>query len=314
MKKMLFCLLFVTSLVQISFGQTEIDMANTFPCTGCSGYSNPNANLDSLRPVKYARLQEIFKEISKDSGIEFNYSQAACQQRTQYLSMLLTKKYKLDHFRVWLFSAPNLDRNGKELLQIKDKNGLSENGTISWAYHVAPAVKVEDKVFVIDPSLDSEKPMQLDNWLKSVGNSNKGGYSFISSEYYFFYRQYDSQNNLLKVINGQFYTYGETPKQNLTLEKGLALNDVAMTIYKNYIFPLKNSTKEADIEKLKQLKYIFGSYDNLQSFLAQDQNFKLEPGRMRNFYTNYDDITAEAGKVYLERTLFWVKKVNELLK
>lgn len=153
---MLFCLLFVL-FAQISFGQDRMDMAAVFPCKDCFGYVKPNANLDALRPVEYARLQKIFKEISEDSGIEFNYPQAACQQRTQYLSMLLTKEYQLDHFRIWLFAPVNLYKGSDEHLEIKDSNDLAENGVIKWKYHVAPAVKIEDKVFVIDPSLDSEK-------------------------------------------------------------------------------------------------------------------------------------------------------------
>jgi len=317
MKKMLFCLL-VVLFAQISFGQERMDMAAVFPCKGCFGYVNPNANLNSLRPVEYARLQEVFKEISEDSGIEFNYPQAACQQRTQYLSMLLAKKYQLDHFRVWLFAPVNLYKGSNEHLTIRDTNDLSESGVISWKYHVAPAVKTKDKIFVIDPSLDSEKPMSLDDWLKPFSNTKTSKYSFISWEYYFFYLSYDNSVSppKLDIISGQFYGYEKTPQDNLYVEKGLAVNDTAMAIYRKYILPLRTSTTDNDKEKYKKLKQVFGNYNNLQSFLTQEpeKNGQFGATSLRDLYVNYGDIAVEARRIYLERTLFWMKKTEELLK
>lgn len=320
MRKMLFCLLFVI-FAQSSFAQDRMDMAKEFPCSkGCfNDYSNPNAKPDALCPVEYARLQEIFEDISKNSGIEFNYPQAACQQRTQYLSMLLTKKYQLDHFRVWLFAPVNLYKESSEHLEIKDINDLSENGVIKWKYHVAPAVKIKDTVVVIDPSLKSERPMTLDEWLKPFSNSKTSKYSFISSEYYFFYQAYDIPLNplkLLDVISGQFYTYGKTPQDLVSVEKGLAINDTAMSIYRKYILPLKTSNSENDKEKLKQLKQVFGNFNNLEILLTHTTKTSGQFGNtnFREFYTNHGEIATEAGRIYLERTLFWTKKVNELLK
>jgi len=318
MRRILFCLLFVF-FAQISFGQTQMNMATDFPCKGCFGYSNPNANLDALRSVEYARLQEIFEDISKNSDIEFNYPQAACQQRTQYLSMLLTKKYRLDHFRVWLFAPVDLYKESKEHLEIKDINDLSENGVIKWKYHVAPAVKIKDQVYVIDPSLDSKKPMILDDWLKPFSSSKTSKYSFISSEYYFFYRAYDNSSNpptLLDVINGQFYLYGKNLQDSLTVEQGLAINDTAMSIYRKYILPLKTSKTEADKEKLKKLKLVFGNFNNLQNFLGlkSETNGQIGTTTYRDFYADHGDVAVEAGRIYAERILFWTKKTNELLK
>lgn len=161
--------------------------------------------------------------------------------------------------------------------------------------------------------------MILDDWLKPFSKTKTSKYSFISSEYYFFYRAYDSSvtpPKLLDVINGQFYGYEKTPQENLSMEKGLAVNDTAMSIYRKYILPLKTSTAEADKQKLKQLKQVFGNYNNLQKFLIlnPEENGQFGTTNLRDFYANYGDIAVEARRIYLERTLFWMKKTNELLR
>lgn len=308
--------LFVAVLLLVSraFSQSEFKMSSKFPCVGCYNSSElndvPNARLDAIKEIEYSRLSEVFREIVANSEIEFNYPQAACQQRTQYLSMLLTKKYKVEHFRVWLFSPSNLYQNRKELLEIDDPNGLL-NEKITWAYHVAPAVKSNGKIYVIDPSLDMQKPMLLEDWFKPIGNSKISEYSFLNSEFYFFNRNRNANGNFTN-INGYFYRFEGLAKDNLLVEKGLAVNDTAMTIYRKYLLPLKKSNKEIDNQNFNELKKIFGNYSTLEKFLLTntDRQFYNE---YAHIYTKYNEISDEAVKTYLTRLIFWTKKTNELL-
>ena len=118
----------------------------------------PNAELSYLKIYDAATVQQAFDSIARHSQIEFNFPQGGCQQRAQMMSMLLDKKFNIDHCKVWLFPPIALYVGDARTLYIEDKNGLSPNNRIEWNYHVAPVVRVQSgndvHTMIIDPSID----------------------------------------------------------------------------------------------------------------------------------------------------------------
>lgn len=304
-------LAFTTSLLK---AQTYFNVQNDFPQNGCY----PTADLSSLKVYDYSTIKQVFDSISTSSNIEFNFPQGGCQQRAQIMSMFLSKKFKIEHDRVWLFAPVNLDKNDSRTLTIADKNGLSPDNKISWNYHVAPVVLVKQNnkidTLVIDPSIDRSQPITLSNWMRSIGNSNISKYTFLKSEFYFFNVQCcDANNNLLSVINGYFYDFSNPAKDNLTMEKGLAINDMAIIIYNKYIKQLSQSKLPADIIKLNDLKAIFGNATALDFLFSQNISGKTDKTTNRYVTTNYGDIMIEAKTIFNNRLRYWANVSTKLL-
>lgn len=62
----------------------------------------------------------------------------------------------------WTFPAPS-----KVFIfgDLNVKTPYAPSGSVSWWYHVAPMVEVNGKKFVLDPSIESAKPLPLEEWL-----------------------------------------------------------------------------------------------------------------------------------------------------
>lgn len=56
-------------------------------------------------------------------------------------------------------------------LRVKTPN--ARRGVVGWWYHVAPIVEVNGQKFVLDPSIDYEKPLTLNEWLAKMGNPER---------------------------------------------------------------------------------------------------------------------------------------------
>ena len=201
MKNLIFSIL-IFGITFASFSQEHFNVNEEYPCQGCVNYS---ADFNSQKKYTKEKINSVFDSIV-NSGIEFNYPQGGCQNRAQIMSMYLTKKHKIEHSRIWLFAPIDLKKGDKRTLFISDKNKLTD--TIQWNYHVAPSVLVQNgtkvDTLVIDPSINSIKPLKVNEWLDAIGNSKISKYTFLKSDYYFFYTQ---DGGASSVINGYFYKY-----------------------------------------------------------------------------------------------------------
>lgn len=296
-----------------SYSQTYFDISKEYPCKGCGNYTT---DLNSLKSYSSLEIQQVFNSIYK-TGIEFNFPQSGCQQRAQIMSMLLNQVYEIEHCKVWLFSPSDLYFKDSRKLIISDKNNLCKNNQIAWGYHVAPAVLVKQgtkiDTMVLDPSLKSEGPISLHDWFKTMQNSDVSKYTFLNPDRYFFNAQYDQSGNLTSVINGYFYEYDQSSKDDLIMEKGLAVNDMAMYMYKKYMKPLMGSTNQDDQQKLNELKAIFGNATALDYLFSQNTSAKTKITTQRYAVSNYPDLIKEARGVFNERLVYWTSLTNKLI-
>ena len=275
-----------------------------------------NADVTILKVYDLPVIQQAFNSISNSFDIEFNYPQGGCQQRAQVMSMILDKKFNIEHCKLWLFAPAAMDMNETLTLYIEDKNGLSPSGKIEWNYHVVPVVQVQAAnvidTLVIDPSINRNAPMTMGDWLNSIGNSHTGKYSFLLPDKYFFNCFY-SGNEMTSIFDGSFVDFINQAKDDLAVERSLALNDMAIKIYCTYIQPLKNASDPAGIKKLEDLKAVFGNSTILDLLFAQNISGKTENTTHRYVITSYSDIMQEAKHFFNERLLYWTKFTNTLL-
>lgn len=314
--KLLLLLLIAIGLVNTTYAQNYFDLTKDYPSPGNQNYL---ADLKNMKKYSYSEVKQAFDFILK-SDLEFNYPQGGCQNRAQFMSLLLEKNFNLEHSKVWIFSPADLYPGGRTSLEIADKNQLAPNNTISWLYHVAPCVLVNDKgkidTLVIDPSIDNSQPIKLSNWLKSIKNSDVSKFTFLNPKLYFF------ETNINNIISGVFYKFEKDPRfatdnyMNLSLEKSLAINDLTIYILNKYILPLRQSAKQSDITKLNDLKKLFGNvnaltmiFGKLETYLGNSASDNVYP---RTLFENHPELMTDAMKFYIDRYCIWTKRVAAL--
>ena len=276
-----------------------------------------NADISVLKTYDAATVQTAFNSIVKDYQIEFTFQQGGCQQRAQIVSMLLQKKFNIEHHKIWLFAPAAFDVTDSRTLFIDDNSKLSPDNIVNWNYHVAILVQVLTadgyvETTVIDPSINPSKPITTTQWFDSMMNSFLGKYTFTDAGKYFF-DCFPSNNLSSLIFNGVFTDYTDYEKDNLVVEKGLAINDMVISIYRTHILPLMQSTEMEDLQKLEDLKSIFGNATALDLLLAQNISGQTENTTLRYVITNYSAIMGEARAILFKRLTYWTHLLNSLL-
>jgi len=279
----------------------------------------PYADINLLKVYQSHEIDDAFNSIVSEWELEFGFPHGGCQQRAQIISLLLQTKFGIDHYKVWLFAPAALYLKDNRMLHFKDAKGLSPDNLMEWSFHVAPIVRMElnDVVdnYVIDPSLDPDHPLLLQDWFNMLGNGDVGQYSFLTPDKYFFNSSYHTDENgiLTMLFDGSFYDYVNPAKDNLAVEKGLAINDMAGRIYNKYLLPMIEN-EDADADKLNDLKSVFGNATALDMLFSQNISGYTPNTTQRYVLTNYPDIIKEAREIFNERLYHWVEVVNSLLK
>lgn len=277
----------------------------------------PADDITQQKTYDFATVKNAFDSIVQTSQIDFDFCQGGCQQRAHLISMLLYKKFNIEHSKIWLFAPVALHYNDTRTLFVEDKNKLSPFDTVNWNYHVTPAVLVKENevvnFFVIDPCINKDEPILMDSWFKNIGNSGTGQYSFYHPHRYFFNSLRTKDGNDTPIFDGSFLEYTNPDKDDLILEKGLAVNDAAMAIYRKHIKPLMEAAKEEDKPRLEDLKAIFGNATALDMLLSQNVSAYTDNTTHRYAITHYSNIMQEAKSIFNERLVHWAIFVNGLL-
>jgi hypothetical protein len=111
-------------------------------------------------------LQEAF-EFARDARVYYDpllpefprrttwlYPQDGCFIRAEHVANTFQKAGHVLPAKVFAFGRLQL------------KTPFARGGSASWWYHVAAAVQVDGKAYVLDPSVEPSGPIQLDEWLK----------------------------------------------------------------------------------------------------------------------------------------------------
>jgi hypothetical protein len=96
-------------------------------------------------------------------------------------------------------------------LRVKTPNSL--RGVVGWWYHVAPIVQVGDAKYVLDPSIEATRPLELREWLERMGTPEKIKVSICDTG------TYSPTDNCDKETDGLELRAEKTAKHYLALEK-----------------------------------------------------------------------------------------------
>jgi len=119
----------------------------------------PNWQLEDLQPAFESVRDERFQCDPKrpDFARRLTWLRPAvsCEARAELVSVKLAEWGYPRPFKIFAFGQPSLD--------VITPN--SETGTMSWSWHVAAAVRVEDQAYVFDAAIEPERPLTVEEWL-----------------------------------------------------------------------------------------------------------------------------------------------------
>jgi hypothetical protein len=114
-----------------------------------------------------SRLQEIFTECANDENIPWDYLRGGCENRAHFAA---DKFIKEGYNCAKIFVKVDQNDNSDVLYKLKAENQYSKG---EWTdYHTAALVFAEDENsgiidgYIIDPSIDNQKPLKPDEWIK----------------------------------------------------------------------------------------------------------------------------------------------------
>lgn len=278
----------------------------------------PYASIELIEHYPLAVIEKALASLTSNYNIEFEFPHGGCQQRAQIMSMLLTKKFNIQHCKAWLFAPAALYLNDAGMIFKEDTKKLSPNGLLEWSYHVAIAVRISvaDAIdtYIIDPAINKSHPLLLQEWFNALTNSNTGKYCFVLPDKYFFNSSYHTGENyeLTALFDGSFFNYENPAKDNLAVEKGLAIQDMVKFIYDKHIANLINDPA-SNQQKLFDLQSIFGNATALDMLFSQNISGYSDNTTLRYVISNYAPIICEAKDFFNTRVLYWTNVVNNLL-
>lgn len=117
---------------------------------------SPNAIQENFIYVRdYQFLKDISHNILRRST--WMYPDDGCYARAELMAQNLEQASKEPPVKIFAFGN----------LTVRTKN--SQSGAVSWWYHVAIAYKSENKLWVLDPSLEPNRPVTLQEWGNMMG-------------------------------------------------------------------------------------------------------------------------------------------------
>jgi hypothetical protein len=127
----------------------------------------------SLRDQRTLRQRGSVSDLPPDfpRRISWMYPDDGCYARAH---LMTHKSYaKIPMMKLFIFGS----------LHAKTSN--HPQGYVDWWYHVAPIVRIGDVMFILDPAIEPERPLTLDEWIdRCGGRSRVTGLSICSNESY----------------------------------------------------------------------------------------------------------------------------------
>lgn len=107
----------------------------------------------------YRFMESIHSSFSR--RLSWLYPDDGCFARAEMMRLELEEKFGLKSSKLFIFG------------DLTVKTPFSPYGSVSWWYHVVPAFRQDQQVFVFDPALKFDRPMLLEEWLEVMGQNGK---------------------------------------------------------------------------------------------------------------------------------------------
>jgi hypothetical protein len=268
----------------------------------------------------------LFLEI-KESGLPFGYQQANCHNISHYIRLLLASK-DCQCAKIWVFAPVVYSSSNSQQISFVDKKNISPTGTIDWGYHVAPIIEVKingkARKMVIDVGLFPNGIVRYRTWLAKL-NTKKLIYLIMDSEWYLYNSsmitnaqlhadsdELDENQPNIKLPDWfsdkhitDFFKYEEDALEQHWIEKGLAVNETAMTFYDTEIKPILDS--ELHQELVTDYKMLAGNVFNFET-VFRDDNWNYEMNN--DFQLKHQDIISKYREVYSLNLNKWLEKFS----
>lgn len=233
-----------------------------------------NLETKKLSILNASQAAEVFELIAQE-GIENRYVYGSCEDRSHYIFLFL-KKAGLNAGKIWAYPPAKYSYQSDELIHVNDPLGISEN--ITWGYHVAPFILVEQNnhisKLIIDLSFSENCLISLEDWILKLNCENLV-YNFSDGESYLFY-SYDSV--LMRDFTSEPFefppsqqevfnvSYWQLTTEDKNIPKDLALNDLAVYVFNN-LGNLNLLEKEYFLFVLSDISYLefFALYEVAES-------------------------------------------------
>ncbi|PJJ09473.1 hypothetical protein CLU83_2832 [Flavobacterium sp. 1] len=269
----------------------------------------------------------MFAEIKK-SELPFGYQQANCHNISHYIRLLLASK-GCQCAKIWVFAPVVYSSSNSQQISFIDKKNISPTGTIDWGYHVAPAIEVringKARKMVIDLGLFPNGIVRYRTWLAKL-NTKKLIYLIMDSEWYLYNSsmipnaQLQSDSDQLSDSNQpnvklpdwfsdkhitDFFKYEEDALEQHWIEKGLAVNETAMTFYDAEIKPILDSEQHQDL--VTDYKMLAGNVFNFET-IFRDNNWNYEMNN--DFQMKHQYVIAKYREIYSSNLNKWLEKFS----
>lgn len=162
------------SYYESRFGSADKEMGFTaVSAIRAARYFSPSITSDVTTWISKEEMQERFEAIRDERFLTTNtnpdfprriswlYPKDGCYARAAM--------FNRNAFRMFIPIPNKVFAFGN--LRMKTPNSV--RGVVGWWYHVAPIVQVDGEQFVLDPSIDHEKPLTLKEWLSRMGTPSK---------------------------------------------------------------------------------------------------------------------------------------------
>jgi hypothetical protein len=131
----------------------------------------------ALPSVSPSDVEAFFSSVRRQPHIPFQYLANGCWARAHEMTRLIEHHFDRNRLpvvaKIWNFGE----------LVVKTDN--SPSCTVDWSYHVAPLVRVDSELMVIDPAL-CERPVTVDDW-RGVQSDLSRTPIFTSQQAYIFF-------------------------------------------------------------------------------------------------------------------------------
>jgi hypothetical protein len=77
----------------------------------------------------------------------------------------LRAEMMVEKLRDWKYPIPD------QVMVFGDLQGVSKYETVNWWFHVAPVFRVGAKAYVLDPSIEPKRPLELQEWVLRMSPS-----------------------------------------------------------------------------------------------------------------------------------------------
>ena len=233
--------------------------------------------------------------------------------------------------KIWAFAPVVYSTSSSKLISFADKKNISPNGKIDWGYHVAPVLQVrmgtKVRKMVLDPGLFPKGPVRYRTWLAKL-KTRKLIYLIVDSEWYLFNSSVIPNSQLQSDSDGlsdsnqpnvklpdwfsdklitDFFKYEEDSLEQNWIEKGLAVNETAMTFYNAEIKPLLHSKQ--NLHLVTDYKMLVGNVFNFET-IFRDTNWNNEMND--DFQLRHQDIIAKYREIYLWNLNKWKESLAAL--